>query len=80
MTLFSGTSVGIGNKREFFSLGVGEEINVNGEMMTTVLLSISLSTEKKAEAKEGREPRALLVWLRVEWVERILVYSKENTD
>lgn len=80
MKLFSGTSVGIDNKREFFSLGVAEGINVNGEMMTIILLSISSSTEKKAEAKEGRESRVQLVWLRVEWVERILAYSKENTD
>lgn len=80
MKLFCRPSVGIDNQREFFSFGVDEGINVNGEMMTTILLSISLSMEKKAEAKEVRDPRAQMVWLRVERVERILVDSKENTD
>lgn len=80
MKSFSVTSDRIENKREFFSLGVAEGINVNGEMMTTILLSTSPSTEKKAEATEGREPSTQLVWLRIKWVERILAYSKENTD
>lgn len=80
MKLFCRPFVAIDNQREFFSFGVDKGINVNGEMMTTILLSISLSTEKKAKTKEVRDSRAQMVWLRVERVERILVDSKENTD
>lgn len=41
---------------------------------------MSSSTKKKAEANEGKESRVELVWLSIEWMERMLAYSKENTD
>lgn len=54
MRLISGTSVGTDNKREFFSLGVAERINVSGGDDNHLAVSITL-TERKAEVKDGRK-------------------------
>lgn len=57
MRLISGTSVGTDNKREFFSLGVAERINVSGRGDANHLALSIMPTERKAEVKEGEKER-----------------------